>query len=628
MKARDLGLGSLLALLLVAGLWSRSLDTYFLKDDLSLAMFAGEDGTLNWDGLVKQLLWPTERTWDDIWRPIPALSWALDWHLYGVEPRGWNATQIFIHLLNTLLIGTLLHRLARAAGAWPVMAAMLGFGLYPLHAEAVLWKTQRTVLMGLLFSLICVHLALSYARRGGMGRLVAIGLTYALGLLSREHAAGLPVLLVLVVWWYTPSEREVGEPRGIRWGLREALKVGAVTAPVLALYFAGRYAIFGRLSGGYSGWPSMQAYAKDLGIIEALPETVRLMLFPFNAFWFDRPALDAGSPLRWSHLLMVITGVGIALGLWASLRHGRSGLKAWVVALVWAALAWLPVVLVFRVFPTLANARSATHIVALIPAVAAYYLATVRPRWLVGLLLLPWTLSLAFQQESFARADRQVRNLRSSAALIAEQNPGTRLLGFGIPNEVAGAVTVDAYWTPLLAPPFTKPGVEAVPLVLGLQSTWAGILEKQRSDPRRDLLLVANPEDGMLRPLLEPVAPNEGEELRWVVPFPAPLQWGGGKPLEFSVFLISAARFELELSSGAWSGTYAMRIDQGSGVATLATDALGTGPSPLPWPLPEALFPPDRPLMVKARAKAYDEEGKVVATTSSLEIGFLMPPKP
>ncbi len=163
------------------------------------------------------------------WHPLTWLSHALDYALWGLNPRGHHLTAIIFHSLNTFLVFILLTRLlvlsrvlvpfgeetekrkrtpilrdpplgkAILAGA---ITALL-FGLHPLHVESVAWVAERKDVLYTFFTLLSLLSYLRYVPHlsSPPRRSAFYGLSlflFALALMSKPMAVTLPVVLVIL----------------------------------------------------------------------------------------------------------------------------------------------------------------------------------------------------------------------------------------------------------------------------------------------------------------------------------------------------------------------------------------------------------------------------------------------
>jgi hypothetical protein len=133
------------------------------------------------------------------WVPVTAFSHLLDVQLYGLDPGGHHATNLFLHLVNTLLVASVLRRLT---GAWwrSVIVAAL-FAVHPLRVESVAWIAERKDVLSLLFFLLALLAYARWAERPSPRRHVLVFMALLLGLWSKPMVITLPFVLVLIDVW-------------------------------------------------------------------------------------------------------------------------------------------------------------------------------------------------------------------------------------------------------------------------------------------------------------------------------------------------------------------------------------------------------------------------------------------
>lgn len=147
-----------------------------------------------WQGLVQPILPGTT-----YFRPLPLATFALEFMAIGAIPALSHGVNLAIHALNTLLVGLIATRLMQQlppqTRAWRVLLAGLFYGLHPALVEPVAWVAGRFDLLVTLFSLLAIwgHLTLTTWRRK-----LWVTVCFFLAALSKEMAAMLPVILVLV----------------------------------------------------------------------------------------------------------------------------------------------------------------------------------------------------------------------------------------------------------------------------------------------------------------------------------------------------------------------------------------------------------------------------------------------
>ncbi len=128
----------------------------------------------------------------NFWRPVVMLHYKLLRTLFGLDPLGWQAWDLGLHLLCVGLLG-------RLAGGWRGLVAGGIFALHPLQVEVVP-AVARNIdsLLG-----VWTLLALLAARRGSWAGTVAACLL-ALG--TKETA----IAVVPVIWLWWRSHRHEG----------------------------------------------------------------------------------------------------------------------------------------------------------------------------------------------------------------------------------------------------------------------------------------------------------------------------------------------------------------------------------------------------------------------------------
>jgi tetratricopeptide (TPR) repeat protein len=260
------------------------------------------------------------------YRPVVALSLALDVSLWGAHPAVLHLTNLLLHLLATLLVG----RLALALGGARDLAvlASLVFALHPVHVEAVAFVSARGDLLLAIGALGCL-LAWRRAGRPGPGRLawtlLALAM-YALAFLSKEAAISLPAALVLA------DLAAPGTP-GPTWqarlgpALRRSLPFWALALAFVIL----RLPTLVHLAG--PGLSPAALWARLPGALETLARYVALLLFPTHMrpfYALPRPAsLLAPWPLL--GIGVGLAAAGLAVGLRRRAPLGAFGIGLFLV---------------------------------------------------------------------------------------------------------------------------------------------------------------------------------------------------------------------------------------------------------------------------------------------------------
>lgn len=101
--------------------------------------------------------WPQVFDTVPAWQPTVWLSHLLDMTMFGPSAGPRRLENLLIHLANIILLFVVLRRWT-GEGVPAAIAAAL-FGLHPLRSEAIVWVSQRSVLLVTLFLLLAIWLA-------------------------------------------------------------------------------------------------------------------------------------------------------------------------------------------------------------------------------------------------------------------------------------------------------------------------------------------------------------------------------------------------------------------------------------------------------------------------------------
>ena len=173
------------------------------------------------------------------YRPLITLSFAVDALIGGGDPFVAHLTNAVALGLGAMLVGMLVCRFLGAGAGW---WAALVWGTSPVHAGSVLWAVGRVDSHTVPWILLSALLLVRYCDGQRKTRLPAL-LAFIAALCSKELAFAVPgIAAVLCFALAGPGRR-----------MRQALVGSWPFFAVLAVYFVGRYLLFDRLIGGYSG---------------------------------------------------------------------------------------------------------------------------------------------------------------------------------------------------------------------------------------------------------------------------------------------------------------------------------------------------------------------------------------
>lgn len=306
--ARSLLLGGLVVCAWVALLYAPSLRFGFVTDDFYFArpLTAGQMLSTfygNWEPLGQG---------NAHYRPVVAVSFQLDYLLWGPRPRGYHLTNLLVMaVLGTVgwrALGRLLgdHRLA--------LACALLWLAHPLSATAAAWTSQRTDSIMALWYLAA--LATLLAEPFGKRELAGFLCCGLLALGSKEMAATLAPMAALVAWAGGKATRDEN-------GRRRLLAI---------LVLAG-------LTGAYLLAWAWLFPSKTRLVVSGLARTLPNLLLPV---WVPMSYARAGAgDIGWWPLGLVAVSLA---ALWVLIRRLRPELvRLYLLALAWPLLTLPPV---------------------------------------------------------------------------------------------------------------------------------------------------------------------------------------------------------------------------------------------------------------------------------------------
>ncbi len=150
--------------------------------DLSLTLDLFKRGFFYFEGRPAAL-------WDEYYRPLTALSFAVDYHFWRGNPLGYNLTNLFLHSAACLLLYRLLLRLFNDKRA-AFLSAFL-YGIHTIHVEAVTYIASRSDLLAGGFILLILNLFWEGRYRWAL-------FFYGISLFAKESALIIPLYLILL----------------------------------------------------------------------------------------------------------------------------------------------------------------------------------------------------------------------------------------------------------------------------------------------------------------------------------------------------------------------------------------------------------------------------------------------
>ena len=135
------------------------------------------------------------------YHPLTILSLAVDFHFWGLNPKGFIIVNIILHLLNVIMVFLILKLLS--GDGYIALGAALIFAIHPMRVESVVWVTERKDVLYAFFYLLAIYHYIKYITSGENKKYYILTLLmFVLSLLSKALAASLPLVLLLLDYYH------------------------------------------------------------------------------------------------------------------------------------------------------------------------------------------------------------------------------------------------------------------------------------------------------------------------------------------------------------------------------------------------------------------------------------------
>jgi len=129
------------------------------------------------------------------YHPITILTLALEYQIFGLNPTGYHAFNLLLHLFNVVLVYYAILLLSDKTAV--ALIASLLFGIHPLHVESVAWAAELKALLYTFFFLASYIFYLKYLKDMQKKFYALALLLFLTSLLSKAMAASLPLVFIL-----------------------------------------------------------------------------------------------------------------------------------------------------------------------------------------------------------------------------------------------------------------------------------------------------------------------------------------------------------------------------------------------------------------------------------------------
>ena len=256
----------------------------------------------------------------EFYRPFQILSYMFDYALYGLNPAGFRATSILLHIVSCLLFFLILRHLI-SNKTWSFIIGIL-FAIHPIHIESVTYLSGRGDTLYLLFLMVSF---LGFLKRDdskfGVAWASLSCFTFLMSIFTKENGFTFP--LALGVFYFT---LRLGKARSawITIGVQFLIALG---------YFVWRNPLVGEGNGALSAIAYAGIWERLFTGPYILWTYLRLLVAPFPLHMEYHHVVS--SPLSWWTLGCTVLA-GLMWKYWTvELQHRR----------FWFALGWFLIAL-------------------------------------------------------------------------------------------------------------------------------------------------------------------------------------------------------------------------------------------------------------------------------------------
>jgi len=289
---------------------------------------------------IESVKWAFTTLHAEFYHPVTWLSLMLDTHLFGINPAGYLSSNLLLHILNTLLLFTILLKLTRMS-IQSAFVAML-FAIHPLHIESVAWIAERKDVLSTLFWMLAILCYITYVKKPKTSRFILIHLVYLIGLLAKPMLVTLPIILLILDFWplkrYQGESHDAGNSIGkLIWMVKEKmflffLSAGASVMTIIAQYKGG-------------GLDVMQDLSLGQRMSNAL---VSIPVYIFRTIWPENLAVFYPFPIEIPLIQVLVSLCCIVLVTLLCIRF-KQKYPYLIVGWLWYVVTLLPVLGILKV---------------------------------------------------------------------------------------------------------------------------------------------------------------------------------------------------------------------------------------------------------------------------------------
>ncbi len=129
------------------------------------------------------------------YRPLLALSYAVDYYIWKLNPYGYRALNISIHATNSFLLYLLIYLMFKDS-LLALLSAIL-FSVHPVHVSLAAFISGRSHGLGIFFMLLSLSAFVKCVTQDRQVFCILSALSFMLAILSYEGALLLPLFILV-----------------------------------------------------------------------------------------------------------------------------------------------------------------------------------------------------------------------------------------------------------------------------------------------------------------------------------------------------------------------------------------------------------------------------------------------
>lgn len=243
------------------------------------------------------------------YRPIPALSFSLDYAIWKMNPFGYNLTNLILHILVSMLVFFFISLLTKGKHITAWLSAIL-FTLHPLMAESIPATVRRFDTMVALFVILSLIMFLKHFETLSVKKTYIFFsiLFYTLALLTKEVAVILPFIIFISYIVLHPYESRLSKE-----SLLNALKGSLPYFILTAVYIIWRSHVLGGIGGYVSKIPGPAAAAQVF--IKIGTDYFISLFYPVDFLRIGSLFTPYPSPVKHAFFLILLTALFVSVAV-------------------------------------------------------------------------------------------------------------------------------------------------------------------------------------------------------------------------------------------------------------------------------------------------------------------------